>query len=327
MVGAAALAALVWSAGGCDPARLPRLERRIPGGDPGIELFVMEVRAPSPRRGAVVLMHGGGSASSAIWDLRFMDYSVMRALACAGFDAYAVDVRGFGGSSPTPALLGAAAERPPAVRASEAARDLDRAVLHAMATSSVAAVDVVAWSWGCDVTGTWAGAHPERARRLVLYAPVYDRRWPARHRHKDAWRIERRDQLDAFYDPQREERGVWNEHLAAMFRFAPQGELRLPNGPYRDLYGPDAPLWDAAKIRAAVLIIRGDRDPVSLEPHAKKLFDDLSRAAGKRYLTIPGASHFLPRERRYKELHRAVIEFLTAPGTGTTSAPSPPAPG
>ncbi|MCC7382466.1 MAG: alpha/beta fold hydrolase [Deltaproteobacteria bacterium] len=272
---------------------------------------MMSIAAPVPRRGAVVLVHGAGSGSSAIWDLRFRDYSMMRALACAGFDTYAVDVRGFGGSSRPIALELASEAGPPAVRAEEAARDLGAAVAFAAATSSVSTVDIVAWSWGCDVTGLYAGREPGRVRRLVLYAPVYDRRWPARHKTRGAWRVERKHPLLELYDPQREEWTVWVEHVDAMFRFAGGDELRLPNGPYRDLYGPDAPVWDAAKIRAPVLIVRGDKDPASLEVHARRLYDALIHAPERRYLLVAGASHFLPRERRYKQLQGAVLDFLT----------------
>ena len=60
-----------------------------------------------------------------------------------------------------------------------------------------------------------------------------------------------------------------------MFRFTKGDELRLPNGPYLDLYGEEAPLWDASKIGAPTLIVRGDQDRASLDPHAQKLFTDL----------------------------------------------------
>ena len=47
-------------------------------------------------------------------------------------------------------------------------------------------------------------------------------------------------------------------HVEALFRFVgPNEPVRLPNGPYRDLYGPDAPVWNPAAVRAPTLVVRG----------------------------------------------------------------------
>jgi pimeloyl-ACP methyl ester carboxylesterase len=294
---------------------LSRQELRIPGGDPGIELFVLEVpRAPkSPRRGAVVFVHGAGSGGSAIWDLQTRDYSMMRTLACEGFDTYAFDARGFGGSSLPKEMESAPELHPPLVRAAEAARDLAKIVEHAQKRSKVEQVDLVAWSWGSDVSGLYAGENADEVRRLVLYAPVYDRRWPERHKSSGAYRIEEKEKALSYFDATREEEDVYREHIELMFRFSKGPSLKLPNGPYRDIYGPEAPIWTAAKIRAEVLIIRGSEDRASLEEAVQHLLRDLTGAPERRYVLISGGHHFLMRERRYPQFQRVVTEFLTAP--------------
>lgn len=298
----------------CPAGNLKRHEVRIKGADPGVELFTMRIAAHGRRRGAVVLMHGAGAGGSSIWDLRTDDYSVMRSLACEGFDTYAIDVRGFGGST-MPAAMGAPADaNPPAVRAREAVRDLGAAIRYAMRMSKVKHVDLFAWSWGCVVSGQYAGDHPEDIRRLVLFAPVYDRKNPKRHKTAQAWRPAVKKEILPYFDVKREEHAVWVEHIDAMFRFSIDREtLRLPNGPYRDIYGPDAPIWAAPKVKSPTLLIRGDRDPASLGPHVDRLFADLTAAPEKRSVVIAGANHFLMRERRHGQLQRVVIEFLTAP--------------
>jgi len=294
------------------PCDAKRAEMRIPGGDPGVEIFVMHVPAPR-RRGAVMLMHGAGAGSSSVYDLQHRDYSLMRTLACAGLDAWAVDVRGFGGSTMPAALKKPAEGAPPVGRAEDAVRDLGAAIRHARRVSRVDRVDLFGWSWGSVVSGLFAGRHPEQVRRLILYAPVFDRRRPKRHKTVGAWRNANKPEILAYFDEQREERAIWDEHIDAMFRFAGGDDLRLPNGPYRDIYGPDAPIWDPAAIRAPTLVIRGDRDPASLRGPVGRLFDALVNAPEKRWVEVGGASHFLMRERGYKQLHRMVLDYLQTP--------------
>jgi pimeloyl-ACP methyl ester carboxylesterase len=155
-----------------------RTERLLVGRDKKTRIMVMSIRSIVPRKGAVVFLHGSGSGGSASFDLQFGDYSLMRALACEGFDAFAFDARGFGGSSLPSELTGPADASGPIVRAAEVMDDVETTVAWALKTSSVAEVDLVGWSWGSDVAGMYAGLHPERVRRMVLMSPVYDRRWP-----------------------------------------------------------------------------------------------------------------------------------------------------
>lgn len=289
----------------CTPDQLTRIESKI-ASDPGLELFTMRIATPLERKGAVVIMHGGGSGGSASFDLQ--GASLMRSLACAGFDAYAFDARGFGGSTMPPSLQAPADANAPAVRAIDAARDLDAIIRHAIATSSVAKVNLIGWSWGSDVSGLYAGTHPEKIDRLILLAPVFDRRWPARHIETGAWREEKRDEVVKFFAPEREERAIFDASVASMYRFATTGVVRLPNGPYRDLYGADAPVWDPTKLRSPVLIIRGDQDKASLDAHALSLFGQLRTE--KRYLVLGGLGHFLFRERGHRQTFEAINTFL-----------------
>jgi pimeloyl-ACP methyl ester carboxylesterase len=282
----------------CELASLVREETRIES-EPGIEVFVMRIAAKD-RRGAAVFTHGGGSQGSALWDLKTKNYSFMRNLACRGWDAYSLDVRGFGGST----------KNDSPARLKNVMPDVDAVVRHALSRSSVAKVDLIAWSWGSDVAAMYAGLHPERVRKLAMFAPVYDRRWPERHKDEDGWYPVKRESFLQYHDPQKEDRAVLEEFVEGMFRFAKDGELLLPNGPYLDLYGEDAPLWDAAKIRAPVLIVRGDQDRASLDVHAQKLFSDLTNAPSKRYVVIGGADHFAFRTYKYRELQSVVVDFL-----------------
>ncbi len=291
-----------------DALERQELQRRS---EPGVDVFIVRIAAWGPRRGAVVFTHGAGSAGSATWDLRPSRYSLMRKLACKGYDTYAVDVRGFGGSTKPPAMRGPADAAPPVARAREVQADVDTVVTYALATSKVEKIHLFGWSWGCVVAGMYAGEHADRIDRLVLLAPVYDRRWPKRHITDRAWRVEKRGLFFEYHDPAREERSVLEDHVTALFRFTKGDELRLPNGPYQDLYGADAPIWDAAKITASTLVVRGENDNASKSVHAERLFSALSHARTKRYVVLGGAGHFPFRTHQYRALQDVVVPFLT----------------
>lgn len=292
----------------CATAALERTESRIQS-EPGVEVFVVGIGAHGKSRGAIVFTHGAGSASSALWDLPG-DYSLMRKLACKGWDTYSVDVRGYGGSTMPAAMKQPANDNPPVCRARDVQPDLAAAVQHAKKTSKVETVSLFAWSWGCVVAGMYASENPDQIDRLVLMSPVYDRRWPKRHITDRAWRTEKRQLFFDYHDPKREDREVLEAHVDALFRFTKGGELRLPNGAYRDIYGPDAPVWNPRTVRAKTLVIRGAKDRASLDEHAKRLVEHLEKTASKQYVVLDGAGHFVFRTHRYQALHGPVLSFF-----------------
>ncbi len=292
----------------CDINALKLKTRKLES-EPGIEVLLSYMISPKPGRGAIVLTHGAGSPSSSIWDLNHEDYSLMRRLACEGFDVYGLDVRGFGGSSNPPLDK---TGQPGAVRAGDVMVDVEAAVAFAKATSKVSQVDLLGWSWGCVVSGMYASLHNKDIRTLVLFAPVYDRKWAKRHATQSEWRVENKDLFYKYHDPKRESRAVLDLHVQALFQYAAKdGALRLSNGPYFDIYGEDAPIWDAAKVRARTLILRGEKDRASTHEAAYRLFTHLTKAQDRRYIVLPNAGHFAFRTHQYRAFQDEVLHFLT----------------
>ena len=295
----------------CNHSSLTRKEITIASTESDIDLFVMQIKTPVKKRGAVVLTHGAGSPSSAQWDLLVKDYSMMRFLACLGYDTYAVDIRGFGGSTPISKLKADADS--PLVREEDARKDVRAVVALAQQASQVSRVTLLGWSWGALVAGAYAATYPSEVERLILLSPVYDRKWPSRHKTKGAFRKEERSTFFDYHDPSKEDLAVLKSFVEGMFRFTDGAEVLLPNGPYRDLYGPDAPIWDPSKVRADTLIVRGENDRASLAPNAKNLARDLRHAKTVRYQEIKNAGHFFFRTKRYRALRTKLAAFLKAP--------------
>lgn len=294
-----------------EASALRRSELKLPS-SPGIEVFVTRVQPRGPSRGAVVLTHGAGSPASAVWDLPG-GLSIMAALASAGLDTFTVDVRGFGGSTAPKALQGPADAAPPTVRAKDVMPDVDAVVNFARKTTGHSRIHLIGWSWGSLVAGMYAGTHPGKVDRLVLFAPVFDRKWPTRHRTEGAWREEDRALHMKWLDPEREDPKIREAYVQRLFRFVPEGApLRLPNGPYADVYGPEAPIWKPEAVRAATLVIRGSDDRASLAEPVRRLFDRLTGARRRALLELGDAGHFAFRTRvGAPALRSAVVWFLT----------------
>ena len=291
----------------CPYGTQTKTEQHLASAD-NVDVFVGHLRPEHPSRGAVILLHGAGSPSSSLWDLPG-EYSFMRKLACQGFEAFSLDVRGFGGSSPPPPD---SRGQPEPVRALDAVRDLAVAANWARAESGHPRVDLFAWSWGSVVAGHYAGRPQAPVRRLVLFGPVWDRRWASRHVNKPKWQTIQRDDLLKYFDPRRESRSILEAHVDAMFRFASREGLQLSNGPYMDIYG-DAPTWDPSLVRAPTLIVRGESDRASQQAAVYRLFLQLNRAASRRLVVLGGAGHFAFRTYRHAALSETVINYLSLP--------------
>jgi len=150
-------------------------------------------------------------------------------------------------------------------------------------------------------------------RRLALIAPVWDRQLAARHITDRVWREERRSLHARLRAPGREDPRVHAAFVEALFRFEEGDVLRLPNGPYRDLYGPYGPVWDAAAVTAEVMVLRGEDDAASQRAPALRLFDALTSARSRTYVEIGDAGHFLFRRRGARAFRSLLTDFLTRP--------------
>ena len=162
------------------------------------QIYVRErVEAGTALRGAaanriVLFVHGAGTPSEVAFDVPYQDYSWMAYLAKAGFDVFAMDTTGYGGSTrPAPmndpcnlakdrqapfvtAPCGPAYPHQLTTIASDW-DDINAVVDHVRALRHVEQVAMVAWSLGGPRAGGYAAQHPEKVSRLVLLAPAYNR--------------------------------------------------------------------------------------------------------------------------------------------------------
>jgi len=170
------------------------------------QIYVREVvqagtalRGPAPDRVAL-FVHGAGTPAEVAFDVPYQDYSWMAYLARAGFDAFSMDMTGYGRSTrPTPmndpcnlsreqqsgfipALLSAPCSPSyphPLTTIASDWNDLATVIDALRVLRHVDKVSLLAWSLGGPRAGGFAARHPEHISRLVLLAPAYNRTGPS----------------------------------------------------------------------------------------------------------------------------------------------------
>lgn len=299
--------------------------------EPGLRLHLRERRpAGDGALGAVLLVHGATFAS-ALWDIPHPGASFLDSLAGAGLAAYALDIRGYGRSTPAPAV------GPPHARATEAVRDIDLAVDFIRRREGRAQIALLGGSWGTVTAGLYAaGTAGGKLERLVLYAPLHsghNAEWLAMIADPDdpgrpdprlgPCRRVTAAQARARWDAEipHADKTLWRDE--AVFQALMRDSLAAagggdsfpaPNGTLLDLFEvfSGRPLYDPARITVPTLLLRGDADPTSSRADALGLFDRLGSAT-RRYLEIGHGAHFVSAERNAWQVFDEVALFLTAP--------------
>jgi len=78
-----------------------------------------------------------------------------------GYDTYALDLRGYGGSTRPPAMSQPPEANAPFARTHEALRDISAAVDFILARRAVKQLTLIGWSWGTTTTAAYAARNPE----------------------------------------------------------------------------------------------------------------------------------------------------------------------
>jgi pimeloyl-ACP methyl ester carboxylesterase len=301
-----------------------------PAGEP-LEIFVRNVRPAGGTTfdsGRIVILQHGATYSSTAFDVPFAGLSWMTYLAQRGFDAYCLDLPGYGRST-RPALMDKPpADNPPYLRTPDAVRALGRVIDHVRQRRGVGQVNLIGWSWGTTITAAYTADNPAAIARLALFAPVWDRRNSPSPIAIDgpigAYRIvSRKDAYD------RKMAGVpagrrdklsppgWFEQWAdATFAADPKGggeTLRAPNGVLldgREYWSVGRPLYDPGRIAAPTLLVVGEWDRDTPPFMAQAIFPLLTRAPWKRLTLLSEGTHSMVMEGNRMLVFRTVQQFL-----------------
>lgn len=300
---------------------------------PGINLYVRHKRPASiqaftPER-TIVMVHGATFSSGSLYDVPFNGMSFIDYLAAAGYDVYALDVRGYGNSSRPPEMEQPANQNLPLVNTDTGVADLGRVVGYVLNKCCLDKTIVFGMSWGGTVAGAYASTNNDKVHKLILLAPQWlsDRPIPIdTGGHLDAWRLV----------PVRESKARWlntaPEH--ARQSLVPEGwfeqwadftlsedpwsqqrtpdQIRASNGPIqdiRDYWLAGRAYYSPANIHVPVLLIHGEWDIDVPTDLMQALFAELTNARYRLWVEISEATHLLLLEKNRHLAFQAIKSF------------------
>jgi len=277
-------------------------------------LLVRHASADGP---SVLYIHGATFPSGSSVAYRIDGRSWMDDLRARGFDVWAFDFAGFGGSDRPAAPYSGDAE--------DSVREIERMVRHILHKSGRKRLSLIAHSRGTLPAGMFAARHPELVERLVLFGPVALRHEPAEPMPTaPTFPVTAEDQWNSFRSGVPDNETViapaqfkaWaRDYLAsdpASGSRTPPAVL-APSGPQRDLAAAWAGHYpyDPAAIRAQTLIVRGEWDSITTDTDAAWLVARLSRApGGAQDVKLPRGAHRMHLETNRQALFDAVGAFL-----------------
>ena len=316
-------------------AKEPKLESSdtmIPSGDAGIQLFVrnkhLAGHESSPDK-ILLFVHGATYPAETAFDLPIEGVSMMDLIARRGYDVYLVDVRGYGHSTRPPEMSQPAEANKPIVPTKVAAHDLGAAVDYVLHKRKVGKINVMGWSWGTSIAGSYTSEHNDKVEKLVLYAPQWIRNEPAapsatplgayrlvsKDSAKERWLKGVAEDKKANLIPP----GVFEAWASATWATDPESSkhnppmLRAPNGVREDsasTYGAGKALYDPGKITVPTLLLHAEWDADLPSYQAQGYFAQLKNTPYKRLIELSEGTHTVMLEKNRMQFFHELMGFL-----------------
>ncbi|HHM8672180.1 alpha/beta fold hydrolase [Pseudomonas aeruginosa] len=342
MMGVIASAAAQQREGG-----LMRQDFRVSTAD-GVALHVREVRGSGAiERPALILVHGARVPGIGSFDLDVPNGSLAGDLArLTGRAIFILDARGYGQSDRPTAMDHPTRESKPLSRAYEVIRDIDAVAAIARQRTGIDQVALLGWATGGMWAAYYASLWPEHVSELITFNALYG--GSGKHeglglgssnddpvhsgRFNSAiggYALNTAASLLPSWDKtipvqdKTEWRGplVTEAYARAALSSDPQSgdhqppAFRAPLGAMEDSFyqATGRRLFDAASIRAAVLVVRSEHDFWSRPEDAENFVHDAVHAESIRAVTLANATHYahLDRpERGRSQFIDEVVKFL-----------------
>jgi pimeloyl-ACP methyl ester carboxylesterase len=287
----------------------------------------------------VLFVHGGTVPGVPAYDLEYKDYNWMAHLARAGFNAYTMDLTGYGGSpkpmmddpcNVDPKQQDIIKDRPLKTACApnypyqmNTIRDdwaeIDTVVEHLRKVNGVKRINIIGWSAGGPRVGGYIAQHPEKIERAMLYAPSppIDGAVPDKPASGAPMRLQTREDLEKKrWDPDvrcqnQVEPGVRDAVWTEIMKWDKVGSTWGPEGigvmraTIATRFGWTKDL--TSKVVTPTLIVVGEHD----RPDKRRVVYDQISSKGKVFVNVACASHFMVWEKQHHVLHATSVEWFT----------------
>ena len=284
----------------------------------------------------VLFVHGATVPTVPDFDLDHKDYNWMAYLANAGFNTYAMDLSGYGGS-PRPMMDDPCNVNPkqqdlitgkplrascPANHAQEfnTIRDdwaeMDAVVDHLRKVNKVDRIHIIGWSAGGPRVGGYVSQNPGKIDRVMLYAPSPVIKGPIPDKPAAGFpvQLQTRDDMERLrWDPDvrcpgQVEPGVRDAVWKSIMQWDRVGESWGKDGAMRGRNATNFG-WTqelSQKVTSPTLVVVGEFDRLA---ERRTVYEQIA-SKEKVFLDVACASHFLVWEKQHKVLHESSLEWL-----------------
>jgi len=282
-------------------------------GDVSLALYRKRIGPPQAgERRVLFLVHGSSVSAKPSFDLTVPgrgEYSLMNVFAGYGFDVWTMDHEGYGKSARTAGNSDVASGVEDLKAASEVVvRETGQPRAHFYGGSS-----------GALRAAGFAMARPERVDRLILEAFTWTGKGSPtlgkRAEQVDYYRTHNRrprgrDMIRSIFT--RDKPGTSDPAVAEALADAelPLGDT-IPTGTYLDMTA-NLPVVDPRRVKAPVLMVRGEHDGIATEDDLLDFFRRLPNP-DRQFIVLAGASHAVALGLSRGQLWHVVRAFLTLP--------------
>ena len=282
-------------------------------GDVSLALYRKRIGPPQAgERPVLFLVHGSSVSAKPSFDLTVPgrgEYSLMNVFAGYGFDVWTMDHEGYGKSARTAGNSDVASGVEDLKAASEVVvRETGQPRAHFYGGSS-----------GALRAAGFAVARPERVDRLILEAFTWTGKGSPtlgkRAEQVDYYRTHNRrprgrDMIRSIFT--RDKPGTSDPAVAEALADAelPFGDT-IPTGTYLDMTA-NLPVVDPRRVKAPVLMVRGEHDGIATEDDLLEFFRRLPNP-DRQFIVLAGASHAVALGLSRGQLWHVVRAFLTLP--------------
>ena len=283
--------------------------------DGGVRLFLWNKHAgdPATAAGRILFVHGSSMASQPTFDLHVPgrpDSSVMDYFAARGYDAWCVDMEGYGRSTK---------DRDNNASIAQGAEDCLAAASYIDKLRGRRPLLVYGISSGALRAALFAQNHPDMVARLALDAMVWTgegsptlverRKRLPEFRAKNRRPIDRKFVRSIF---ERDHPGTADDAVIEAFADAIlKLDDSVPTGTYVDMCA-NLPVCDPEKITAPTLIMRGEYDGIASLSDLLKFFERLPNP-DKQLTVMPGIAHASFHQKNYAICYHILASFFAQP--------------